>query len=212
MKYYAREYKGYFDPEYYNLSELVEDKKMVICGNEDYEVINISLFKTVKRFTKALFDLLPPSWLSEIDYKEEAKKNKDTIIECLSYYIDMNKINVEDVINGYYDYESDNRDLFSWALSLITGVEYDYEEFCGSVQREWNTIYYPVGTKKEDIEYYTCLYFGLGSEWEIFSDANCEYKEGDLFYTGYDFEDAMKVAYEDGYINENDELEYVEEE
>lgn len=70
------------------------------------------------------------------------------------------------------------------ALSLMTGCKYEYTTIRGCCQSDWQQMFYPADQYSSDfVEYFSIIYFNLGSEWTI--NDECFY----LNTSGYDMDE-----------------------
>lgn len=57
---------------------------------------------------------------------------------------------------------------YATALSLMTGLSYDWRSIRGYCQGEWNIVYYPEKNwTKEALDAFEIEYFNLGTEWMV---------------------------------------------
>ena len=91
-----------------------------------------------------------------------------------------NEIDIIRHIVKQYDYsgKSNQRDLIAQFLTVLTGKQYEHREIHGTVQGEWNVIYYPVNDYADDqIRFIEIEYFNTGSEFEVYRENDIDNSE-----------------------------------
>jgi len=112
-------------------------------------------YKEYESFESALNSIMPKT--SKELYSEEEIKRWEWILNKHDDIYNMDKVQVAE------------------CLYMITDMEYHYKQIRGSVQREYQGVFY---TEQIDIEKLEADYFNLGTEWCVIeSDEDYEYAE-----------------------------------
>ena len=112
-------------------------------------------YKEYESFESALNSIMPKT--SKELYSEEEIKRWEWILNKHDDIYNMDKVQVAE------------------CLYMITDMEYHYKQIRGSVQREWQGVFY---TEQIDVDTLEADYFNLGTEWCVIeSDEDYEYAE-----------------------------------
>lgn len=108
--------------------------------------------------------ILPPE-------REKGYKYSDAEIEELAKLVPQ-----------YGDYDKDDDEIALAVLKIVSGEEWDVTEIHGSVQREWNYMYYEKSAWNYiSLEWAEAAYFNTGDEWSVrYADQeedDCEYSQ-----------------------------------
>lgn len=125
---------------------------------------------------EAINNYLPPE-------REKGYKYSDAEIEEL-----------KNLLPRYGDYYGrDDEEIALAVLKIVSGEEWDVTEIHGSVQREWNYMYYEKSAwDKKSIEWAEAAYFNTGDEWEVrYADQEDDY-EYSQYTTAWDDEGIKK--------------------
>ena len=89
----------------------------------------------------------------------------------------------EAALKAAYD-STDMRMIICLLMKALSGREWENREIYGSVQDEWQVVYYPADSwGKESIEWFETAYWNMGSEWIVednddrISLYSCEWNE-----------------------------------
>ena len=76
----------------------------------------------------------------------------------------------ESALKAAYD-STDMRKIVCLLMEALSGRKWDNREIHGSVQGEWQVVYYPIDSwGKKNIEWFEAAYWNTGSEWIVNED------------------------------------------
>lgn len=172
MKYYVKQIpvEQTISPLYYTKYEELPEG-IIITGNKHFQ-----------EFTNIHWDAMMKY---RANIENDITSDPVEQIELVKYYyINMDNETALHFAQVVYNNEWTNeQDYFCKLFSIYTGKEYTYQSITGSVQGEWNYIYYPAGTDDKTIEYIETEYFNTGYEYMIHDDQTTP--EGPEDITGY---------------------------
>lgn len=94
---------------------------------------------------------------------------------------------VKSLIRSFNYTKADKDKIICSLLSIVEGESWDYMTIRGSVQSEWNTVYYPVNQWTDKaLANFSMEYFNEGSEWIIHDEGYIPTSQGEISgYTTY---------------------------
>ena len=145
----------------YGKDDLYEDA--IITGNNGFD-----------SYTTKEYDMLVANyeWIYDEYHAEEEYKEYESFESALNsimpktskeLYSEEEIKQWEYILNKHDDIYNMDKTTIAECLTLITDVEYNWSQICGSVQREWQYVFYPIG--QFDVKKLEADYFNLGTEW-----------------------------------------------
>lgn len=140
------------------------------------DIDNIPVNSSFSEYRKIIEDYFPIVYHDKTQYRET--NYTDNEIDIIRYALKQ------------YDYCGmfNQIDLIKQVLSVLSGKTYTYKEIHGTVQSEWNVIYYPEKTYTDDqIRTIETMYFNTGSEFEVYPENDKD--DRTFIYVCNDFSD-----------------------
>lgn len=158
--YDGKVYVKQVSPEYQEsplfYDELCFPENIVVSGNSHYKEHLTDSFSLVK---DALEDGVLWEY-TDITCNLPKKSGEAYSVEELN--------SIKNLIRSFDYTKSDKDKVICSLLSIVEGESWDYMTIHGSVQSEWNTIYYPVSQwTDEALENFSTEYFNEGTEWIV---------------------------------------------
>jgi hypothetical protein len=173
MAIYARQISPEYQDGYYLLDDdfCISEGKYIIDGNREFKSYTNEVYNTLCRNIEEMADSY------EAIVEKSPYRYFNNVTEILKYYgiekengkqwSNKDKKEWKNILAIYNDIYNDE-DLICKALSLIYSVDYDYIEIRGSVQSEWQGLYYNADAiTNEAIKQIETIYFNTGSEWIV---------------------------------------------
>lgn len=144
-----------------------DNDNIVIIGNNDY-------IPFTTRFNECLYNSID-TIASDAPAARELFGSIDNMINYYSLeknngrrYSNKEKHDLITALTEYYNGSIDIEECYCVLLSLIYSARFDYKHIYGSVQREYNTIYYNADIySANDLYCFESDYFNTGSEYII---------------------------------------------
>ena len=137
-------------------------EKVSVTGNRDYQERVSSLFSMARRIFRELEDVTAEEAVGMIlELHPEvspdlAKKSADAFIGCLHQH----------------DREGAFRCFVCTAMEMFSGEQYSFRRINGSVQGEWNYMFYPEAEWTERrLRDFETMYWNLGEEYVVTEDS-----------------------------------------
>lgn len=150
--------------------------------------------------------------VNDVEWSEENEEDY-TLIDLVGNYFSIEH-SVEDDWEGLISRHNDCLDYYPLLdlLELTTGEEYESREIHGSVQGEWQILYYPAKFGNDFVKWVENEYFNLGSQWIIhemdYEPETAEDIDGYSVYltaSGYDM-DEVRREFVEYYISEHENI------
>lgn len=167
---------------------------IIIAGNKEYNSIKTYEYDYI-------ISALHNDCNCIVDDMEECKTQQDEQ-DIIRYYFPGYSIThdqfiiLHDALINEDGKTKTEHDTICTFLSVLTNKTYNYRQISGSVQREWNYIYYPEEYDLETIKQIEIEYWNTGTEWSIII-TNDEYTDPEEINT-----DNTEYCYTHGYSNE----------
>lgn len=160
---------------------------IAVCGNRDFKEHKPEIFEKVET-------VLEQGELAEVlENIKEWKEYYSNVTQAISDYLppvngrySTNSIHaLKRLVSEYSTCSRSEEDIaMCRILSIVTGREWDYRTIRGSMQSEWNYVYYPVEEwSKTAIDVFEIEYFNEGTEWLVHDGDNIPENPGE--FSGY---------------------------
>lgn len=170
MKIYAKQ----VSPEYQRSPFLIEDDfpdNIVVYGNYRYKG---HVSELLHRVREALEEGELAEVIKELEeyfdwYCRVSAAITDYLPPVVGKY-STNAINaLKKLVSEYTTCSTtDKNRILCSVLTIMTGKKWDWKTIRGSVQSEWNEIYYPIDEwTREALERFECEYSNTGTEWIV---------------------------------------------
>lgn len=148
------------------MSDIEEDKDVIIDGGRDFKGINADQLTCIKKLIDDYYD-----YNLSVYYNNSVK---DFIIDMLPKKDNKKTYSPKEIhiikkaLDSEYQYSDDHeREVILTCLSIIKHKKYKAFRIRGNMQGEVAYVYAPKDTKQVYIDYVEAVYFGLGSEIEV---------------------------------------------